>query len=139
MITITYEELFTYEALYRAHLRGRRSKRNKKPLVRFELITLDHLYNLYEQIQSEKFKPGKYSTFTVKVPKIREIQTQPYENRVVQHVLCDNVLTPYFSKRAILDNADCQKGKGMHFALDRFEAMLHTHKTTWSKWLFFKM
>lgn len=127
MVTITYEELFTYEALYRAHLRGRRSKRNKKPLVRFELITLDHLYNLYERIQSGKFKPGKYSTFTVKVPKIREIQTQPYENRVVQHVLCDNVLTPYFSKRAILDNAACQKGKGMHFALDRFEAMLHTH------------
>ena len=127
MITITYEELFTYKALYDAHLRGRRSKRNKKPLVRFELITLDHLYNLYERIQSGKFKPSKYSTFTVKVPKVREIQTQPYENRVVQHVLCDNVLTPYFTKRAILDNAACQKGKGMHFALDRFESMLHAH------------
>lgn len=127
MITITYEELFTYKALYYGHLRGRRSKRDKKPLVRFEMITLDHLYDLYERIESGKFKPSKYSTFTVKIPKLREIQTQPYENRVMQHVLCDNVLSPYFTKRAILDSAACQKGKGMHFALDRFENMLHTH------------
>lgn len=127
MITITYEELFTYRSLYRAHLRGRRSKRDKKPLVRFELVTLDHLNGVYERINAGKYMPGKYSTFTVKVPKTREIQTQAYENRVVQHVLCDNVLTPYFTQHAILDNAACQKGKGMHFALDRFEAMLHAH------------
>ncbi len=43
MITITYEELFTYMALYNGHLRGRRCKRDKKPLVRFEMITLDPL------------------------------------------------------------------------------------------------
>lgn len=127
MITTTYEELFTYGNLYRGHLRGRRSKRDKKPLVRFEMITLDHLYDLYKLMKSGKFAPGKYSTFTVKIPKFREIQTQPYENRVLQHVLCDNVLTPYFTKRAIPDNAACQKGKGMHYALDRFGAMLHKH------------
>lgn len=127
MITITYEELFTYKALYRGHLCGRRSKRDKKPLVRFEMEMLDRLNELYERIKSGKYAPGKYNTFTVRVPKMREIQTQAYENRVVQHVLCDNVLTPYFTKRAILDNAACQKGKGMHFALDRFEAMLHAH------------
>lgn len=127
MITITYEELFTFKALYSGHLRGRRSKRDKKSLVRFEMVTLDHLYDLYEKLQSGKFKPAKYSTFTVRIPKIREIQTQPYENRVMQHVLCDNMLSPYFTKRAIMDNAACQKGKGMHFALDRFEKMLHEH------------
>ncbi len=127
MIKITYEELFTYKALYRAHLRGRRAKRDKKPLVRFEMITLDHLTDLYLHLKTEKFKPSKYSSFMVRVPKSREIQTLPYNNRVVQHVLCDNLLTPYFSQRAIIDNAACQKGKGMHFALDRFEKMLQNH------------
>lgn len=127
MITITYEELFTYRALYRGHLRGRRCKRDKKPLVRFEMETLDHLYDMYDRLETGKFRPSKYSSFIVKVPKLREIQTQPYKNRVMQHVLCDNILSPYFTKRAILDNAACQKGKGMHFALDRFEAMLRAH------------
>lgn len=127
MITTTYEELFTYKTLYEAHMRGRRGKRDKKPLVRFEMNTLDHLSTLYERILNGKYTPSKYSTFTVRVPKIREIQTQEYENRVVQHVLCDNMLNPYFCKRVILDNAACQQGKGMHYALDRFEKMLQSY------------
>lgn len=127
MITTTYEELFNYKTIYNAHLRGRRCKRDKKPLVRFEMTMLDHLTELHNKVLDGSYQPGKYSTFTVKIPKVREIQTQPYDNRVVQHVLCDNVLTPYFGARAIIDNAACQKNKGMHFALDRFEKMLQTY------------
>lgn len=127
MITKDYDELFTFNALRRAHLRGRRCKRDKKPLVRFELTSLDHLYTLYDKLKAGKYKSAKYSTFVVEEPKRREIQTQPYENRIVQHVLCDDLLTPYFTARAITDNAACQKGKGEHFALDRFEKMIQTH------------
>lgn len=127
MITKDYDELFTFNALRRAHLRGRRCKRDKKPLMRFELTSLDHLYTLYDKLKAGKYKSAKYSTFVVEEPKRREIQTQPYENRIVQHVLCDDLLTPYFTARAITDNAACQKGKGEHFALDRFEKMIQTH------------
>ncbi len=83
MITITYEELFDYDKLYRGHLRGRLSKRDKKPLVRFEMNMLDNLSFLHDRIKDGKYKSGKYSTFTIRVPKQREIQTQPYDNRVV--------------------------------------------------------
>lgn len=127
MITITYEELFTFENIYKGHMCGRLSKRDKKQLVKFEMSMLDNLSVLHQKLISGTYKPSKYSNFMVHVPKMREIQTQPYDNRVVQHVLCDNALTPYFAERAIIDNAACQKGKGMHFALDRFEAMLHTY------------
>lgn len=33
-------------------------------------------------------------------------------------------LPPYFTRKAILDNCVCQKGKGMHYALRRFEEKL---------------
>jgi len=45
-------------------------------------------------------------------------------------VLCDDVLAPYFTKRTVIDNAVCQKGKGSHFALRRFENMLHGYIRT---------
>lgn len=51
MITITYEELFDYDKLYRGHLRGRLSKRDKKPLVRFEMNMLDNLSFLHDRIK----------------------------------------------------------------------------------------
>ena len=131
MIENSFDELFTYESLDQAHMRGRVGKRDKKPLVRFEMSMLENLYNVYSQLQSGKFKLKGYSNFSVYEPKKREIQTLHYCDRVVQHVLCDGALAPYFTKHAILDNAVCQKGKGTLFALQRFEAMLrkfvHTH------------
>lgn len=124
MITKTFDEVFTLQALYRAHIKGRLAKRDKKPIVRFELSTMQNLNNLYEQLHAGCYKTDKYHTFTVTEPKKREIQTLPYANRVVQHVVCDDLLSPYFSKRAILDNCACQKGKGGHLAMDRLQGML---------------
>ena len=124
MITKTFNEVFSYEALYRAHLHGRVGKRTKKPVVNFEINMSERIYELYDKLQNGSYRLGRYHSFTVYEPKRREIQTLWYSDRVVQHVLCDDVLAPYFTKRAIIDNCVCQKGKGSHFALARFENML---------------
>lgn len=124
MIEKTFDEVFTYEALYQAHMRGRLAKRDKKPLVKFETAMLGNIYDVYKRLSGGTFKIRGYSHFTVYEPKKREIQTLHYSDRVVQHVLCDDVLSPYFTKRAIIDNTVCQKGKGSHFALQRFENMV---------------
>ena len=125
MITKTFEEVFSYEALYRAHVQGRAGKRSKRPVVRFEINMTERIYDLYTRLQNGTYKIGNYHSFVVYEPKKRQIQTLYYSDRVVQRVLCDQVLAPYFTKRAILDNCVCQKGKGAHFALKRFEKMLH--------------
>ena len=126
MITQTFDELFSFEALYRAHMRARSGKRCKRPVVRFELNMTERVYELYTRLHSGAYKLGNYHSFVVYEPKKRQIQTLYYSDRVVQHVLCDNVLAPYFTRRAILDNCVCQKGKGAHFALARFEKKLHS-------------
>ena len=92
MIDQKFDEVFTYEALYQAHMRGRLAKRDKKPLVRFENAMLGNLYNVYIKLQNGTFKLRGYNHFTVFEPKRREIQTLHYSDRVVQHVLCDDVL-----------------------------------------------
>ncbi len=121
MIDITFEELFSYENIYRAHMRGRRCKRDKRPLVRFEMSMLGSLYELHRKLMTGNFSIGRYNTFTVEEPKRREIQTLHYSARIVQHVLCDQALMPYFTKHAIADNCVCQEGKGTHYALERFQ------------------
>ena len=130
MIEQKFEDVFTFEALYQGHMRGRLAKRDKKPLVRFETDMLGNIYNVYKKLNDGSFKLKGYNHFTVCEPKRREIQTLHYSDRVVQHVICDDVLSPYFTKRAILDNTVCQKGKGSHFALKRFENMLRKYART---------
>ena len=124
MITTTYGELFTMDALYKSHLRARRTRRGKRPVVRFELSLLSNISDLHSRLNSDKFTFGNYNTFIVYEPKRREIQNLRYSDRIVQHLLCDKLLMPYFSSLFIVDNCVCQKGKGMHFALRRFERML---------------
>ena len=106
MIVQSFDEVFTFEAIYRAHLRGRLSKRDKITLVKFESHMLENVYNLYQSLHKGVYRTSGYSHFTVYEPKKREIQTLRYADRVVQHVLCDEVLSPYFTKRAIIDNAE---------------------------------
>lgn len=127
MINESFEEIFTYEALYRAHLRGRVAKRGKKPLVNFETKQLLNVYDVYARLQRGGIYKYRYHSFTVYEPKMRVIQTLCYADRVVQRVLCDNVLAPYFTRHAVADNCVCQKGKGTGYALARFENMLRSH------------
>ncbi len=127
LITNTYEELFSIENIYAGHLKSRASRRSKKPIIKFEISALGNIYELHKKLLNGTFRFGGYNTFIVYEPKRREIQNMRYCDRVIQHVICDNMLTPYFSDRVIYDNCVCQKGKGSHFALDRFENMIRKH------------
>ncbi len=123
MLTITYEELFSFNNLYKAYIQSRRGKRDRKQLVNFEFNTLNNLYKLHNELINQTYIVGRYNAFIVKVPKKREIQTLKYSDRIVQRVIC-NEMAPYFTRKAIFDNCVCQVGKGTHFALKRFEEKL---------------
>ena len=127
MLKITFDKLFTYENVYRAHIKARCSKRAKAPIVRFEMSLISNVRKIYEEIKRGRYAVRGYNSFVIYEPKKREIQTLRYPDRVVQHVICDNALSSYFTKRAIMDNTVCQKGKGMHFALRRFESMVRKY------------
>lgn len=119
MITATFEEVFCLKNLYEAHILGRRAKRSKRPIVAFESGQMHNLQVLLDEILSGKYKVRRYHDFVVFEPKKRQIQTLLYRDRIVQHVLCDHLLAPYFTARAVIDNGVCQIGKGTHFTLHR--------------------
>lgn len=135
MIQNKFSEIFSFENLYKAHLRGRKAKRDKKSIIKFEIDMLGNLKQLQEELFLHKYRLSSYNSFVVYEPKKRQIQTLRYRDRVVQHVLCDDILMSYFSERAVLDNCVCQEGKGAHFALDRLEKFLKSSHNKRSLWV----
>lgn len=128
---MTYDELFTFEHLYQAHLKARKCKRNKKDVILFELDLSANLWDLYHRLHNRTYEVSGYHKFIIYEPKQREIQALTYKDRVVQHVLCDLYLYPLLTKRFIYDNGACQKGKGTDFALDRLSQFFRAYyKTT---------
>ena len=121
-----YERIYDFDNLYKAFLLARRGKRWKHAVAKFEVNLVENLIRLQDELKSNTYKPGEYYTFKVYEPKERDVMTNAFRDKVVQHSLCDNALEPLTIKHLILDNAASQRGKGTHFALDRLENAMHS-------------
>lgn len=62
MIEKSYDEIFSFENIYKAHLRGRLSKRDKKPLVKFENCMLENLQDITSKLKNRTYKVKGYSS-----------------------------------------------------------------------------
>lgn len=124
-----YEKICDFKNLYEAHLNSRKGKRNKSEVITFEMNLAYHLLKMQHELVNKCYTMKGYYHFTIYEPKKREIHATYYEDRVLQHCLCDVVLEPHLSKRLIYDNAACQKHKGTHFAMRRLQQFLcHYYK-----------
>ena len=119
-----YEKVYIFQNLYKAHTKARLGKRKKADVIDFKMNLAANLWEINRRLSEGTYRVSGYKRFMIKEPKERELQALNYPDRIVQHSLCDNVLTPFFEPRLIYDNAACRVGKGTHFALDRFTGFL---------------
>lgn len=114
-----YEQIHSFENLYRAYRKARCGKRWKGAAAKFEVNLLEALNLLSYQLRTKTYRLSPYNTFEVFEPKRRVVMSNSYKDKVVQHSLCDNVLEPIFTRSFIRDNYASQVGKGTHYGLDR--------------------
>lgn len=120
-----YEKIYDFQNLYKAHTVARRSKRNTREVIEFELNLGENLTLLSEELKYGTYKIQGYYSFAIYDPKYRMIHALHYRDRIVQHCLCDEVLAPILDRKLIYDNAACRVNKGTHFALGRVSGFLH--------------
>lgn len=124
-IMTDYEKIYDFQNLYKAHTVARRSKRNTREVIEFEMNLGENLTKLSNDIKNGDYEMRDYYSFAIYDPKYRIIHALHYRDRVVQHCLCDEVLAPTLDKKLIYDNAACRIGKGTHFAIGRVSKFLH--------------
>lgn len=122
-----YEKIWNFENLYKAHKKARLGKRNTKEVIDFEINLGKNLTELSNSLKNKTYKMGPYYSFTVYDPKVRKIHALHYRDRVLQHCLCDEVLSKILDKRLIYDNAACRIGKGTHFAIRRLSLFFNKY------------
>lgn len=118
---MNYEEVFTFENLYKSHLKSRLSKRDKREVIEFEMNLGSNLMKLFYELKTNKYKITGYNTFYIYEPKERKVDALNYRDRIVQHCLCDYYLTSFLEHRLIYDNAATRIGKGTDFARRRLK------------------
>ena len=122
-----YDKLCDFQNLYRAYRKTRRGKGEKAEAISFELKLGENLARISRSLSERTYRPADYYSFTVKDPKEREIHALHFEDRVVQHCLCDEILAKDIEPKLIYDNAACRIGKGTHFAMGRLSRFMCEH------------
>lgn len=113
------EIITNFDNLYRAYQTSKNNRSYKKSAMYFQLNAVEELRKLQKELKNHTYKVSGYTTFTVKYPKERVVKACKFKDKVVQHVLCDNILVPLLPKICIPDNYAGQTGKGTSFANNR--------------------
>jgi retron-type reverse transcriptase len=87
----------------------------------------ENLWRLQEELQTQPYQPGEYSTFHIYESKPRLISAAPFWDRAVHHALI-NIIGPLFEKSFIFDSYANRVGKGTHRAIRRYQHFLREYR-----------
>jgi hypothetical protein len=104
--------------LWQAFITASKGRRSHPSVAAFEYNLEPELVALRDELESGKYQPGGYCSFSVHEPKRRKISAAPFRDRVIHHALI-NVIGPLLERQFIFDSYANQVGKGTHRALDR--------------------
>lgn len=118
---IDFEKVTNFDNLYKAFRRSRKGQSYKKASQRFESRCIEGILMLQALLKSGQYRVSPYHVFTVNKPKQRVIMACQFKDKVVQHSICDNVITPKLEQILIDDSYGSRKGKGLKAARKRIK------------------
>ena len=125
MENIFYDANVIYEAMGKAIKSGDRNRHIN------QLYKVNHLLytaELQEALINGKYHPAEGHKFVLSERgKTRLVSNHNMPDKTVNHIICDDILTPTLKKYLIHDNGASQKGKGVSFHRRRFEEHLRSY------------
>jgi retron-type reverse transcriptase len=130
--------IFTIEKLYKAYEDCIRHKKNTANALKFEIKREKNLFQLLEDLKSRKYEISRHICFIVKEPSPREIFAGDFRDRVVHHLLCNEIME-LFERDFIESSYANRKGKGTHKAVRELKFYLVRGGRNRQKLYFLKM
>lgn len=125
-------KFYDANAIYDAGSKAMKGSPFKYGTQLFEMNHLLRTAEIQRDMMNGTYQPGPGQKFQIRERgKSRYITSNTMVDKTVNHLLCDEVLTPAIEKYLIYDNGASQKGKGVSFHRKRFEAHLHKYYNTY--------
>lgn len=126
---MTYEEILCdANNLYRAYKASIKGSKWKETTQKFMLNFLRYIFQIQEELLNRTLINGQTDEFSLSERgRVRPITSLPTKDRIVRHVLCDEILLPEVRKKIIYDNGASIKGRGISHSRERFEVHLQKY------------
>jgi len=116
-----WEQVITFENLLLAYKKAKKGKRTRNEVALFSLHLETELLQLQNELTKKTYQPSSYRQFTIYDRKPRQISAAAFCDRVVHHAIM-NVVESLLDKSFIYDNYACRIDKGVHAAVNRYQA-----------------
>lgn len=126
---MTYEDIICdANNLYKAYKASVKGSKWKESTQRFMLNFLSYIFQIQDDLMNRTLKNGRTDEFSLRERgRVRPITSLPTKDRIIRHVLCDEVLLPEVRKKIIYDNGASIKGRGISHSRNRFEVHLRKY------------
>lgn len=126
---MTYEEILSdANNLYRAYKASVKGSKWKETTQKFMMNFLRYIFSIQEDLLNRTLENGPTEEFSLSERgRVRPITSIRIRDRIVRHVLCDDVLLPEVKKHIIYDNGASIKGRGISHQRERFEVHLRRY------------
>lgn len=120
-------EVCSFDNLYKAMLKCKSGVTWKDSVSRYSNNGLSSVLKLKNSLDEDTYRIEDYYHFTIHEPKMREIVSTKFKDRVFQRSLCDNYLYHEITKGFIYDNGACQINRGTDFSRNRLKVHLQKY------------
>lgn len=126
---MTYEEILCdANNLYRAYKASVKTSKWKETTQKFMLNYLRNIFSIQQDLQNRTLQNSPTWEFALhERGRVRPITSTKIRDRIVRHVLCDDILLPEVKKHIIYDNCASIKGRGISQQRKRFEVHLRRY------------
>jgi len=130
--------IFTFDKLYRAYKDCLKHKKNTANALRFEMKREKELYQLLSDLQSGQYEISRHICFVIKEPSPREIFAADFRDRIVHHLLY-NEIQRIFESDFIENSYANREYKGTHRAMKKLRFYIVQGGKDRQKLFFLKM
>jgi len=117
------ETIFTKEKIFKAYTTCRETKKNTANALKFEINREKNLFKLLRELQDRSYMISRHICFIVTEPKPREIFAADFRDRIVHHLLF-NEICQLFEKDFIENSFANRVGKGTHKGVEKLKEYL---------------
>ncbi len=114
--------------LYRAYTASIKNSKWKEQSQKFSMNFLRYIFSIQEDLVYRTLQNGPVDEFVLSERgRVRPITSIQIKDRIIRHVLCDDILLPKVKKRIIYDNGASVKNRGISHQRKRFEVHLRRY------------
>lgn len=102
--------------------------KNKKKVSKFELYKTEHICNIKKRLDERNLNVGRYNIFMITDPKCRIVMAQEIEDKIINHLIAENVLVETFENKYPLSMVATRVGKGTLYGVKLLKRYLNKIK-----------